>query len=221
MRAMTVLALALATTTSCNCPPKRTEAPPTGGGTGPGTPAEVERTPLVPADHPLHGRLEGASFENGCRADADCFAAGCSGEVCSAQQGVTSTCDVVDFSLEGASCGCVAGQCVWWRAGAAPVPVPAEADAGAAQPTGASQGQPCADGRCAAGLTCLKYYGIAGPQGPEFSSCEIPCADANAKCPDGQRCVTIADGPGQVCRLINDQLRLIEPGTGGRESPND
>jgi hypothetical protein len=62
------------------------------------------------------------------------------------------------------------------------------------------QGTPCdAHGKCAKGLTCLKYYGIAGPRGPHFSSCEIPCGPGG-HCPAGQACTTIADGPGAVCR---------------------
>lgn len=61
------------------------------------------------------------------------------------------------------------------------------------------QGQPCPGGVCADGLTCIEYYGIAGPAGPKFSSCEISCGDLT-KCPDGQTCVDISDGPGQVCR---------------------
>ncbi len=61
------------------------------------------------------------------------------------------------------------------------------------------QGQPCAEGRCAAGLACVEYYGIAGPRGPRFTSCEIRCA-AGGSCPAGQQCITIADGPGTVCR---------------------
>lgn len=57
-----------------------------------------------------------------------------------------------------------------------------------------------ADGKCAAGLTCKTYYGIAGPRGPKFTSCEIPCSGKASSCPKGQSCTTIADGPGQVCR---------------------
>lgn len=52
---------------------------------------------------------------------------------------------------------------------------------------------------CAQGLTCVSYYGIAGPRGPQFKSCEIKC-QAQTDCPSGLKCVTIADGPGQVCR---------------------
>ncbi len=54
---------------------------------------------------------------------------------------------------------------------------------------------------CPDGLLCAKYYGIAGPSGPEFSSCEIAC-DTGQTCPDGTTCVTIADGPGAVCREV-------------------
>jgi hypothetical protein len=62
-----------------------------------------------------------------------------------------------------------------------------------------AQGLPCADGMCAAGLTCVEYYGVAGPRGPAMSSCEIRCPGGKG-CPAGQICTTIADGPGQVCR---------------------
>lgn len=66
------------------------------------------------------------------------------------------------------------------------------------------QGEACGPGdACADGLTCLHYYGIAGPTGPEFTSCEIPCG-AHGACPSGQRCITIADGPGSVCRPLED-----------------
>lgn len=61
------------------------------------------------------------------------------------------------------------------------------------------QTEPCPAGQCAAGLTCVEYYGIAGPRGPKFTSCEIPCKGGGA-CPKGQTCHTVADGPGQVCR---------------------
>jgi hypothetical protein len=61
------------------------------------------------------------------------------------------------------------------------------------------QAEPCPDGRCAAGLSCVRFYGVAGPRGGELTSCEIRCGRGGA-CPGGQQCVTIADGPGQVCR---------------------
>jgi hypothetical protein len=61
------------------------------------------------------------------------------------------------------------------------------------------QGEPCPNRVCDRDLTCVAYYGIAGPRGPLFTSCEIRCSD-NSECPSAQRCVTIADGPGQVCR---------------------
>jgi hypothetical protein len=61
------------------------------------------------------------------------------------------------------------------------------------------RGVPCREGACAKGLTCVEYYGIAGARGPKFTSCENPCG-GNAACPGGLTCITIADGPGQVCR---------------------
>jgi hypothetical protein len=61
------------------------------------------------------------------------------------------------------------------------------------------QGQPCKAGQCSKGLTCVEYYGIAGPRGPAMTSCEIRCSGGKG-CPSGQHCTTIADGPGQVCR---------------------
>jgi len=64
------------------------------------------------------------------------------------------------------------------------------------------QGEPCdANGKCAQRLTCVRYRGVAGGAGPEFTSCEIKCGEGSkGRCPKGQACITIADGPGQVCR---------------------
>lgn len=62
------------------------------------------------------------------------------------------------------------------------------------------RGFACAEGQCAAGLTCMTYYGVAGSNGPEFSSCEIPCQIGKKDlCPDDEMCVRISDGPGEVC----------------------
>ncbi len=60
-------------------------------------------------------------------------------------------------------------------------------------------GTACVDNACPDGLTALTYFGIAGPSGPEFCSCEIPCVDTADVCPTGTSCQTIADGPGEVC----------------------
>jgi eight-cysteine-cluster-containing protein len=178
--------LALAAVVACSCtssskPPAVDPVPqPVTGGT---------RTPLLSKDDP---RFEGPTFKNACGADGDCHVGGCSGEVCTAEEGVITTCVVHADQPRGASCGCVAGSCVWYTpAEAAPPPGPAGG--------GAAQGEPCPEGKCSEGLTCLTYYGIAGPSGPAFTSCEIPCLKG-ASCPSGQECITIADGPGQVCR---------------------
>ena len=80
-------------------------------------------------------------------------------------------------------------------AGSAPEPAPPP-------PPGtdlAKLGSECAaDGKCPVG-SCVTYFGIAGPKGGEFKSCEIKCTEGTA-CPEGTTCQTIADGPGQVCR---------------------
>ncbi|MES3007716.1 MAG: hypothetical protein V4751_08090 [Pseudomonadota bacterium] len=69
----------------------------------------------------------------------------------------------------------------------------------------ARQGESCtaaSGAQCDSGLSCLSYYGIAGPSGPEFRTCEISCAAPGSQCPSGQACVTVADGPGQVCQVL-------------------
>lgn len=210
--------LLIAVSSSCSCPQKTTSAPTAAAAPAEpsapapaGEPTPAGRTPSIPAAHPQHARVEGTSFQNGCAADADCRVGGCSSEVCSAEEGVNSTCEMPadGWPTAGSACGCVAGQCQWWKptAGeaAATTPAPAATEPGPATPPEPAsalpeQGKPCdAEGRCAAGLRCMAYFGIAGTKGPKFTSCEIACA-GGARCPDGQRCITIADGPGQVCR---------------------
>lgn len=90
--------------------------------------------------------------------------------------------------------------------GAAPVDPAEPADpvepADPPEPVAAApgRGETCGEGdACAEGLECVTYYGIAGPRGPEFKSCETRCG-GKTTCPDGTTCQTIADGPGQVCR---------------------
>ena len=79
---------------------------------------------------------------------------------------------------------------------ASPAAPPADPSGG----TGSASGEPCGDHpACTPPATCVSYYGIAGPRGPRFQSCEIRCKD-DSTCPKGTRCTTIADGPGRVCR---------------------
>jgi hypothetical protein len=68
--------------------------------------------------------------------------------------------------------------------------------------TGSATSPSCGGRTCAAGETCISYYGIAGPRGPQFHECGIRCrrGERDDGCPSGKRCVTIADGPGDVCR---------------------
>lgn len=166
--------------------------------------SKKDRVPAVKASDPLYDRVEGTSFKNACRSDAECHVGGCSSEVCSAEEGVITTCEFREFPQRkvAAACGCVAGKCVWYT--------------GKGQGKGQGQGQgqasgqgpgigmPCPDGRCAEGLRCLTYYGVAGPAGPKFTSCEIPCT-GDKGCPKGTSCVAISDGPGHVCRSTDQE----------------
>ena len=64
-------------------------------------------------------------------------------------------------------------------------------------------GETCAsNGACDTELTCLRYNSIAGHSGPEFTTCEKACS-TSLDCASGMVCVTISDGPGQVCRARN------------------
>src|SRR5688572_16255763 len=43
---------------------------------------------------------------------------------------------------------------------------------------------PCAALLCKKPYKCVTYYGVAGPKGPEFASCEVRCK-GDADCPKG------------------------------------
>ncbi len=161
--------------------------PDPGGGGG------ALRTPLVPETHSLYARMEAPNMANGCNGDSECKKSGCSGETCAAVE-VMSTCEAgpVQLPAEG-SCGCVTGQCRWYTTEGSTLP-----ESG----SGGATGPICGDKTCAANEQCISYYGIAGPSGPKFQECGIPCQQGkeNSGCPAGKRCQTIADGPGPVCR---------------------
>ena len=166
-------------------------------------PAATDRVPMIDADHPLYARLEGSGFPNDCKADSDCHKGGCSSEVCSADKSVVTTCEVVqlDFPAD-ATCGCVAAQCQWFSPSGKPA---GEQSASADVPKGNDGKAPsgsmadCGGKTCKPGQECIEYFGIAGAKGPKFFSCEIRCKSGSG-CPKGTQCVTIADGPGSVCR---------------------
>ncbi|MBL9107536.1 MAG: hypothetical protein JNL82_42005 [Myxococcales bacterium] len=82
-------------------------------------------------------------------------------------------------------------------------PPPSDVGASAGAASGgepATPGPACGDKTCAAGEQCIEYFGVAGPAGPRFKECGIPCNAQKNDCPDGLSCVTIADGPGPVCK---------------------
>lgn len=94
-----------------NGPPPSSNAP----GSGSAEPAAQVRTAAVAPSAELFGRVEGVNAKNECASDADCMASGCSKEVCAAEEMMTA-CDVQAWPQgEGASCGCVDKQCVWYR----------------------------------------------------------------------------------------------------------
>lgn len=180
-------------------------------------PTPVTRTLVVAKDHEFHDRFEGSAFANDCKDDTACKTGGCSSEVCSAEEGVITDCEMLTVQLPpDASCGCVESQCVWWSpsgatiagGGTKPEPGGTKPEPGGAttqKPTPNTGEAPrgttvsCGTETCKPGQECIGYYGIAGPRGPKFESCEWRCAKDGA-CPKGTTCVTVADGPGRVCR---------------------
>lgn len=185
-------------------------------GAKPATP--VVRTLVVPTDHEFHARFEGSAFANDCNEDSSCKTGGCSSEVCSAEEGVITDCEMLSVQLPpDASCGCVESQCVWWSpsgatlAGGSKTPAPGSGKtpvpggATTEKPTPNSGEAPtgtttsCGGKTCKPGQECIGYYGIAGPRGPKFESCEVRCGK-DGSCPKDMKCVTVADGPGRVCR---------------------
>jgi len=60
----------------------------------------------------LYDRYEGIGHRNDCKADIDCVASGCSGEICAAES-LASTCEVVP--MPPGSCHCVNDLCLWSR----------------------------------------------------------------------------------------------------------
>jgi hypothetical protein len=115
---------------------------------------------------------------------------------------VATTCERLAVQLPAdAACGCVEGSCKWWSASgstlaALPSDEPPTPNSGEAPSKGLVH---CGKDTCKPGQTCVGYYGIAGPSGPKFESCEWTCKKGG-KCPAGTTCITIADGPGPVCR---------------------
>jgi eight-cysteine-cluster-containing protein len=162
-----------------------------------------DRTSLVSADHPLFDRLEGDELEGECKTDSECKKGGCSGEVCAATSAVT-TCEVLPIRFpEDARCGCTEGLCRWYSPSNARLiggPPPGEAPALKSGIDPKQNLERCGDRVCEPGQKCIGYYGIAGKSGPRFESCEWPCGAADDRCPAGTKCVTVADGPGRVCR---------------------
>ena len=74
----------------------------------------------------------------------------------------------------------------------------------------------CVNGACptGSGLTPVSYYGVAGTAGPLSCNCEIPCstnATTSSACPTKMICITISDGPGDVCAFTDASGNGIWP----------
>jgi eight-cysteine-cluster-containing protein len=147
--------------------------------TGSAVPGDAsDRVPMIAADHPLHDRLEGSDFGNACEADAGCFRGGCSGEVCSAEEGVNTTCEVLEVRFPAdAQCGCLGGACRWWSPSGSGV---AGGPTSAAVPTG-HEGTPpdttlaaCGTRTCKPGQACVEEPRLTGDDGPVRRTCVWP-----------------------------------------------
>jgi eight-cysteine-cluster-containing protein len=79
------------------------------GGAGGGAPREA----ALSAADPLYNRYEAPGADNVCESDADCLVSGCNNEVCAAES-VETTCEVIP--VPDGKCGCVNGECIWYRA---------------------------------------------------------------------------------------------------------
>jgi eight-cysteine-cluster-containing protein len=93
-----------------------TSAPAPGKPPAAATEVRSERVPSVEKSDPNYARFEAPEMNNACKEDAQCFRGGCSGEVCSAHDGVASTCDDIGNAPLG-RCGCVHNECVWYLSG--------------------------------------------------------------------------------------------------------
>lgn len=66
------------------------------------------------------GGFCGFSTAGPCTTNADCYAGGCSGQVCQSieEDPIITTCEwrkCYDDEAFGVNCGCVAGNCIWQR----------------------------------------------------------------------------------------------------------
>ena len=108
---------------ACTCP----TPPPAIAPAPPDRPSQTAqstepRVRLIGNDHPDFARLEGLGHANQCSTDQDCFVGGCSGEACTATEGLSSTCEEKPWASDGGLCGCVEGFCRWYRSEDPPDP---------------------------------------------------------------------------------------------------
>ena len=86
-----------------------------GAAAPPPAPRLASRVPAVAPTSPHYAIFEGPSFRNDCHADADCKVGGCGGELCTAEPDVVTACVGYSDQPRDATCGCITGQCMWYR----------------------------------------------------------------------------------------------------------
>src|SRR3954466_11125718 len=75
----------------------------------------VGRVPAIKATDPRYDDYEGVGAKNACASDAECHSSSCGNMLCSAESIVGDVCRVDDRAPDGAGCGCVFGECIWWK----------------------------------------------------------------------------------------------------------
>lgn len=73
---------------------------------------EEEASPSAYWNFPNYDRFEGEESTGECSRDSQCYVRGCSNEVCSTKQEITTTCEVVT-KIDNVECGCEESVCVW------------------------------------------------------------------------------------------------------------
>jgi eight-cysteine-cluster-containing protein len=183
-------------------------------------PPPCGREPSVSPRDPMYDRYEGTEYVNNCRADADCVTGGCSGEVCTAEPGIATTCELVPPAP--GACGCVAGQCQWYVDFCAPPACRSDADAdgicddvdGECNLDGMQSVCDRIPPACRAGTVpavlngcytgeCVGWDACAPAEPPVGQACG---GFAGRPCPRGEACV---DVPNDGC----------DPGNGGADCP--
>src|SRR5262245_18410810 len=78
-------------------------------------PEDPDRVPLTYDTDPDYATFEGMGFKYACVSDDVRHPSNCGNQMCSAEIVLGDVCRIDAEPPPGASCGCVRGECVWWR----------------------------------------------------------------------------------------------------------